>query len=73
MDNTKREEFKKVCKKEKSHKIQTRMIAVRMVRVLDMPVGEAADIQGRSPNWVRDRLCRYDDGRSCISSRVCHT
>ena len=68
MDDAKREELEKACKKEKSHKVRTRMVAVRMVRmvrmarVLNMSVEEAADIQGRSPNWVRNWLRRYDDG-----------
>ena len=38
------------------------MVAVRMVRMLNMSVEETADIQGCNPNWVRDRLRRYDDG-----------
>ena len=36
------------------------MVAVRMVRVRNMSVSEAADIQGRCPNCVRNRLRRYD-------------
>ena len=34
MDDIKREELEKACKKEKDHKIRTRMVAVRMVRVV---------------------------------------
>ena len=62
MNDTKREELGKACKKEKDHKVRARMVAVRMVRVRNMTVDEVADIQGRSPNWVRNRLRRYDDG-----------
>ena len=35
MDDTKREELEKACKKEKDHKVRTRMVAVRMVRVIN--------------------------------------
>ena len=38
------------------------MVVVRMVRVRNMTVEETADIQGRSPNWVRNWLRRFDDG-----------
>ena len=59
MDDTKREELEKVCK---NYKVRTRMVAVRMVRVLNMFVEGAASLQVRCPTWVRDRLCRYDEG-----------
>ena len=62
MDNSKLEELEKACKKEKDHKVRTRMVAVRMVRVLDMSVEEAASPQVHCPTWVRDRLRRYDEG-----------
>ena len=62
MNDTKREELEKACKKEKDHKVRTRMVVVRMVRVLDMSVDETADIRVRCPTWVRDRLCRFDEG-----------
>ena len=62
MDDTKREELEKACKKEKDHKVRTRIVAVRMVRVLSMPVDETVDILVRCPMWVRNRLRRYDDG-----------
>ena len=62
MDDTKREELEKACKKEKGHKVRARMVAVRMVRVRNMSVEETADIQGRNPNWVRNWLRRYDAG-----------
>ena len=32
MDDTKREELEKACKKEKDHKVWARMVAVRMVQ-----------------------------------------
>ena len=45
MDDAKREELEKACKKEKDHKVRARMVAVRMVRVRNMSVEETADIQ----------------------------
>ena len=62
MDDTKREELEKTCKKEKDHKVRARMVAVRMVRVLNMSVDETASILVRCPTWVCDRLRRYDEG-----------
>ena len=47
MDNIKREEFKKMCKK--IHKVRARMVAVRMVRMLNMSVDETASIQDTVP------------------------
>ena len=47
MDDTKREELEKACKK--IHKVRARMAAVRMVRVLDMSVDEITHIQVRCP------------------------
>ena len=67
MDDAKREELEKACKKEKSHKVRTRMVAVRMVRMVrmarvrNMSVEETASIQARCPTWVRNRLRHYDD------------
>ena len=40
------------------------MVAVRMVRVLNISVEETADIMVRRPTWVRDWLRRYDEGGS---------
>ena len=37
------------------------MVAVRMVRALDMSVEETADILVRCPTWVRDWLRHYDE------------
>ena len=62
MDDTKREELEKACKKEKDHKVRTRIVAVRMVRVLNMSVDETASILVHCPTWVRDWLRRYDEG-----------
>ena len=61
MDDTKLEELEKAYKKENNHKVLARMVAVRMVRVRNMSVSETADVQGCCPNWIRDRLRRYDD------------
>ena len=38
------------------------MVAVRMVRVLNMSVDETAGILVHCPTWVRDWLRRYDEG-----------
>ena len=62
MDDIKREEFEKAYKKEKDHKVRTRMVAFRMVRVLNMSVEGAANLQIRCLAWVRDWLRRYDEG-----------
>ena len=61
MGDTKLEELEKACKKEKDHKVRTRMVAARMVRVRNMPVEETAKIQVRCPNWVRKWLRYYDE------------
>ena len=47
----KAEKFKNV---QKNHKARTRMGAVRMVCVRNMPVKETADLLVRCPIWVRD-------------------
>ena len=62
MDDTKLEELERAYRKEKNHKVRARMVAVCMVRVRNMSVSETADIQGRSPNWVRNLLRCYDEG-----------
>ena len=62
MDDTKREELEKACKKEKNHKVRTRMVAIRMVRVRSMSVEETANILVRCPTWIRNWLRRYDEG-----------
>ena len=60
MDDTKREELEKECRK--IHKVRTWMVTVRMVRVRNMPVEETADILVRYPIWIRNWLRRYEDG-----------
>ena len=62
MNDTKWEELEKACKKEKDQKVRTRMVAVRMVRVLNMSADETAGILVHCPTWVRDRLRCYDEG-----------
>ena len=62
MNGTKREKLEKACKKEKDQNIRTRMVAVRMVRVLDMSADETASIRVHCPTWVRDWLRCYDEG-----------
>ena len=59
MDDIKREELEKTCKK--IHKVRARIVAVRMVRVLNMSVEETASIQVHCPTWIRDWLRRYDE------------
>ena len=61
MDYIKREEPEKACKKEKGHKVRTRMIVVRMVRVRNISVDETADILIRCPSWARNWLRRCDE------------
>ena len=62
MDDTKLEELEKACKKEKDHKVRARMVAVRIVRVLNISVEETANLQVHCPTRVRDWLRRYDEG-----------
>ena len=56
----KREELEKACKENRG--IRTKMVAVRMVRVRNMSVGETASLQVRCSTRVREWLCRYDEG-----------
>ena len=51
----------KRCAK-KNHKVRVRMVAARMVRVLNMSVDETASILVHCPTWIRDWLHRYDKG-----------
>ena len=60
MDDIKREKLEKTCKK--IHKVRARMVAVHMVRVLNMSVDETANLQVHCPTWVRNWLRRYDEG-----------
>ena len=56
----KREELEKAY--EKIHKVRARMVAVRMVLVLNMSVEATAGLHVRCPMWVREWLRRYDEG-----------
>ena len=60
MDDMKLEDLEKAYKK--IHKVRTRMVAVRMVRVRNMSVEETASITVRCPTWIHHRLRRYDEG-----------
>ena len=60
MDDIKREELEKVCKR--THKVRAIMVAVRMVRVFNISAEETATIQVRCPAWVCDWLRHYDEG-----------
>ena len=60
MDDMKLEDLEKTCKK--IHRVRTRMVAVRMVRVLNMSVEETASIMVRCPTWIHHWLRRYDEG-----------
>ena len=45
-----------------NYKVRAKMVAVCMVRVRNMSVEETASILVCCPTWVRDRLCRCDEG-----------
>ena len=60
MNDIKQKELEKTCKKENDYKVRARMVAVRMVRVLNISV-ETVSIQVRCLTWVCDWLCRYDE------------
>ena len=55
MDDIKRKELEKTCKKEKGHKVRVRMVAVRMVLVLDTADAIVArrHTKGCKPLWTR--------------------
>ena len=53
MNDIKREKFKKVCK---NYEVRARMVAIRMVRVLDISVEETASILVRGPTCTRSGL-----------------
>ena len=57
MDDIKRGDLEKACKK--IHEVRARMVAIRMVRVLNMSV-ETAGLQVRCPTWARDGLRRFE-------------
>ena len=60
MDDIKRGDLEKACKK--IHEVRARMVAIRMVRALNMSVDETAGLPVRCPTWARDGLRRYDEG-----------
>ena len=51
-----------MCKGEKDRKVRSRVFAVRMVRMRNLSVEEAADHLMQCPNRVRNWLRRYDKG-----------
>ena len=62
MGVTKREELEKACRKEKDSRVILRMLAVHMVLVRKISVGETAANLMRSERWVRTWLERLDAG-----------
>ena len=62
MDKTKREELEKAYRKEKDSRAVPRMLAVHMVRVREMSIGETAANLMRSERRVRKWLERFDTG-----------
>ena len=62
MDETKREELKKACRREKDPMVVARMLAVRMVYVRKAGIDETAAHLIQSARWVRKWLHRYDEG-----------
>ena len=62
MDETKREELKKACRKEKDPMVAARMLAVHTVYVRKAGIDETAAHLMRSARWVRNWLRRYDEG-----------
>ena len=62
MDETKREELKKACRKEKDPMVAARMLAVHMVYVRKAGIDETAAHLMRSARWVRNWLRLYDEG-----------
>ena len=62
MDKTKREELEKAYRKEKDSRVVLRMLAVHMVCVRKMSVGETAANLMRSERWVHKWLKRFDTG-----------
>ena len=53
MDETKREELKKACRREKDPMVVARMLAVRMVYVRKAGIDETAAHLIQSARWVR--------------------
>ena len=59
MDDIRLEDLEETCKK--IHKVLAKMVAVRMVQILNMYVEETANLQVRYSTWVREWLRRYDE------------
>lgn len=62
MDKTKREELEKAYRKEKDSRVVPRMLAVHMIRMREMSIGETAANLMRSERWVHKWLERFDAG-----------
>ena len=62
MDETKREELKKACRKEKDLRVVARMLAMHVVYVCKAGIDETAAHLMRFARWVRNWLHRYDEG-----------
>ena len=62
MDETKRKELDNAYRKEKDHRVVTRMLAVHMVCVRKKSIDETAIDLMRSPRWVRKWVDRFDAG-----------
>ena len=62
MDKTKREALEKAYRKEKDSRVVPRMLAVHMVCVCKMSIGETAASLMRSERWVYKWLKRFDIG-----------
>ena len=62
MDETKREELKKACRKEKDPRVVARMLAVHMVYVRKAGIDETVAHLMRSARRVHKWLHRYDEG-----------
>ena len=52
MDSTKREELEKACRKENDSRVALKMVAVHIVRVRKLSIGETAANLMRSDRWV---------------------
>ena len=62
MDTAKWEELEKAYRKERDFRVVLRMLAVHMVRVCKMSIGETAANLMRSDRWVHTWLMRFDAG-----------
>ena len=60
MEKTEREDLEKAYRKEKDSEVVPRMLAVHMVRVLQMSIDETAANLMRPEKWVHKWLERFD-------------